>query len=298
MLQPQALRYFSEVARTGSLRHASDAHFVAPSAISRQIANLEKELGVDLFERSSRGMMLTEAGQLMLRFVQQNTSSIERFLAQIEDLSQLGRGTVRVASVEATTSDFLPGLMATFGQRYPGIHFQIMVLGTHQVAEQVACDAADIGLAFNIPSREDLILQGRIAQPMQVVYRPGHALARSGSLAMTQLDGMPIALPDRTFGIRHVIEHAAQTAGIPLNLVHESNSLQLLKALVRTSDIVSFMPRMTFEREAQEGTIGHSPLDDVTAAQASIDIVSAQGRKLPIAARTFLRYVQEHSRGA
>lgn len=296
MLQPQALRYFSEVARTGSLRQASDAYFVAPSAISRQISNLEKELGVELFERSSRGMVLTEAGQLTLQFVRESSTNIDRFRAMIEDLSQLRRGTVNLAVVEGTTSTFLPSVIAAFGQRYPGVRFNVMAVGTHQVAERVACDAADIGLAFNMPSREDLLLLGRITQPMHAIFRLGHFLHTGQALSMAQLDQVPIAVPDRTFGIRHLIERAAHAAGVTLNIVHESNSLQFLKGLVLASEMVSFMPRMMFEREAAEGSIGHAPLDDPDAAKASLDIVSAHGRKLSLAAQTFLSYIQERAR--
>ncbi len=298
MLQPQALRYFAEVARTGSLRHASDAYFVAPSAISRQIANLEKDVGTALFERTSRGMVLTEAGQLLLDFVSQTTTRIDRVRSAIEDLSQLERGTVRLAVVEATTSAFLPGLIARFTVEHPGVQFRIRHMGTHEVAELVATDAADIGLAFNIPSRDDLRLLGRIAQPMQVIGRPGHPLLAADRVSMRELEGAPIVLPDRSFGIRHVVERAANAAGTPLNLVHESNSLQLLKALVRSTDLLSFMPRMTFEFEVSQGTLQHALLDDAVAAQASIDIVAARGRQLPLAARTFMALLQESCRGS
>ncbi len=296
MLQPQALRYFAEVARTGSLRLASDAYFIAPSAISRQIANLEKDVGTALFERTSRGMVLTEAGQLLLDFVAHTNTSVERVRSAIEDLSQLKRGTVRLAVVEATTSAYLPGLIARFNQEHPGVQFRIRHRGTHEVAELVATDAADIGLAFNIPNREDLRLLGRIAQPMQVIGRPGHPLLTKGPVSMQDLDGAPIALPDHTFGIRHVVERAARTAGTTLNLVHESNSLQLLKALVSCTDLLTVMPRMTFEFEVSQGSLQHAPLNDTMAAQASIDIVAARGRQLPLAARTFLQLLQESCR--
>jgi DNA-binding transcriptional LysR family regulator len=66
LIQPQSLKYFAEVARTGSLRQASETFFVAPSAISKQISNLERELGAALFDRSPRGVVLTLAGQLLL----------------------------------------------------------------------------------------------------------------------------------------------------------------------------------------------------------------------------------------
>jgi DNA-binding transcriptional LysR family regulator len=291
MLQPTCLKYFEAVARTGSIRHASDTLFVASSAVSRQIVNLEKDLSAELFERTAHGMTLTPAGEVFLRFVQSTNSGIDRIRSEIEDLSALTRGTVRIAAAEGTTFEFLPRMISSFCSQHPGIGFQVSTLGTHQIAEQVVLETFEIGLAFCAPSREDLILRGRIGQSMQVVFRPGHALAGRGTLTMADLQGQALALPDRTFGIRHLVERAARTANVVLDIRHESNSLQLIKSLVRSSDVVSFMPRLTFEKDEAEGLIAAAELNDPVCAQATIDVITARGHKLSAAARSFLRHL-------
>lgn len=299
MLQPTCLKYFEAVARTGSIRHASDTLFVAPSAVSRQIVNLEKDLSAELFERSGHGMALTPAGEMFLRFVQSSSASIERIRSEIEDLSALTRGTVRIATAEGTTFDYLPKMISTFCSRHPGISFQVTTLGTHQIAEQIVLETAEIGLAFCVPSRDDLILRGRIAHSMQAVFRAGHALAGRGSVTMSDLQGQALALPDRTFAIRHLVERAARSSNVTLNIRHESNSLQLIKSLVCSTDLVSFMPRLTYAREEADGLIAAAELDDPVCAQATIDVITARGHKLSAAARSFLRHllVAEKLRG-
>lgn len=121
MIQPQSLMYFAEVARTGSLRQVSETFFVAPSAISKQIGNLEAELGATLFDRSPRGATLTEAGQLLLDYVHANSRDVEHLHAALDDLSSLRHGVVRVALVEAAAQSFMPDLMTEFSRDHPGI---------------------------------------------------------------------------------------------------------------------------------------------------------------------------------
>lgn len=293
MLQPQALRYFAEVVRTGSLRRASELFFVAPSAVSRQIANLEEELGASLFERTPRGMVPTEAGQLLFNYVCENNHRIERVRSDLDDLTNLRRGTVRLAVIEAVTGDFLPTLMSRFSASYPGIGFYVEVCGTHQIADRVVSDSAEIGLAFDVLSREDLVLQGRLAQPLQVICRPSHPLARRKSVSVTDLVNHRLVVPDETFGTRYLIDRAAARAGVRLSVHCVANSLQLLKMLVANSDAVSCMPPLTFAHEQASGLLAAVPVSDKSCRQASLDVITARHRKLSAAAKVFLEALLE-----
>jgi DNA-binding transcriptional LysR family regulator len=297
MLQPQSLRYFAEVARTGSLRKASESFFVAPSAISRQISNLEQDLGTELFERTSRGMVPTAAGRILLGFVLDSDTRIGRIRSHIHDLTELKCGTVRLAVFEAVASNFLTGIMTAFSAAFPGIDFYVDICGTLQIADRLATDTVEIGLAFNVLSRDDLVLQGRIAQPLQMICRPSHPLAARTSVSMADLDGARVVLPDSTFGIRYLIDQAAAAAKASLSVVCVANSLQLLKALVAGSDLVAFMPPLTFAREAAGGLLHAVALSDKACEQASLDIVTTRDHKLSMAASAFLKVLLERCHG-
>jgi len=295
-MQLPSLRYFAEVARSGSLRHASDVFDIVPSAISRQVAQLESQLGVTLFERSSRGMTLTEAGQLLLEFVDDGEQRVGALRQRLDDLSELRRGTVRLAVVEATAHDFLPRLLERFSRRHPGIEFRVAVCATGDIPDRLLSHAADIALAFNSPSRDDLVLRARMAQPMQLICAPGHPLHAESPVSMKQLDGVAAAVPDRSFGIRRLIDQAAAAAGIRLRLALEADSLQLILKVVAGSDLVSFMPPMTFTRELAAGTVSALPLQGAAFTRASIDVLTARGHDLSHAARSFLAELVQATR--
>jgi DNA-binding transcriptional LysR family regulator len=296
MLQQQALRYFAEVARSGSLRHAAETFDIAPSAISRQIAQLEEHLDVSLFERSTRGMALTDAGAELLEHVNESDLRIQDFRRRLDDLSALRRGTVRLAVVEAVTNSFLPTILAEFSAEHPGIGFQISVCGTAEVSERILSNAAEIGLAFGSPSRDDLLLRARIAQPLQLICAPGHRLSTAGPLTLKQLDGVAAALPDRSFGIRRLIDRAASAARIRLKIALESDSLQLIKNVVAGSEIVTFMPPMTLERERAAGTLIAIDLHGSAFSRATIDVIRGRGHELSHAASRFLGFLVRAAR--
>ena len=120
MLHGIALRYFVEVSRTGSIATASENLHVAVSAISRQITKLEHEVGAPLFERMPRGMVLTEAGDLLVQHARRALLDGEAVLAEIRSARALGRGIVRVACSEGFTQYFMPSVMAGFCAVAPG----------------------------------------------------------------------------------------------------------------------------------------------------------------------------------
>jgi len=295
-MQIPALKYFAEVARSGSVRNASDVFDVVPSAISRQIAQLEKELGTRLFERSPRGMALTESGQVLLAFVDDGELRLGALRQRLDDLSELRRGTVRLAVVEASAHDFLPTVLARFSQRHPGIEFRISVCATGEIAGRLLARSSDIALAFDSPSRDDLVLRARMHQPLHLISAPGHPLLRAGSLSMKQLDGVATALPDSSFGIRRLIDHAAAAARIRLRMAVEADSLHLIRNMVANSALVSFMPPMTFTRELAAGTLAAIPLQGTSFSRASIDVLTARGHDLSHAARRFLTELTQAAR--
>jgi DNA-binding transcriptional LysR family regulator len=296
MLQPKGAKYFAEVARTGSLRHAAETFDIAPSAISRQITQLEQELGTVLFERSTRGMILTEGGVVLLEYIKESEARLEQVQIRLDDLTQLRRGTVRIATVEAVTNKFLPSALVSFHEKYSGISFEVTVCGTRDVAERVATNASEVGLAFNPPSRHDLVLRARIPQPLQLICAPGHHFDAGGVLSMKQLDGAAVALPARNFGIRRLVDEAAESAGIRLDVVLEADSLQLIKNVVSSSNLVSFMPPLTFAQELAGGTLAAVELDGKVFSRASIDVLTAQGHEPSQAARHFLSFMKDMAR--
>ena len=287
LLNPSLL-YFVEVARCGSIRHAADRLHIAPSAVSRQISLLEHELGAPLLVRSRRGVTLTEQGQLVSDFMNGARRDLERLRGSIDDLTELRSGHVSIASVEAATGRVLPACLTAIQNMHPGISVQVRIAGTHQVAEAVLREEVDIGIALDPPYRSELLLRMRWPQPLQAVVGPRHPLAGSGAVSLAAVLGVPHSLPDRSFGIRTLIEKAALQAGIASAPLVESNSLDMLKCLAASGHSVTVLPPEAVIRESTAGQLCVLPLEDRVLARASIDVFTARSRPLPRASAMVL----------
>lgn len=136
------LRYFFAVATSCSLSTASEQLFVAGSAISRQIQKLESRLGVTLFEHHARGMVLTDAGQILANHVRKSMRDMEFALAEIQGLKAVRKALVRIACTDGMAFDLLPGLLARFRQQHPGVNFDLQVGTALQVRSGSAITSA------------------------------------------------------------------------------------------------------------------------------------------------------------
>ena len=151
LVQDRRILYFFEAVRLGSVRAAADFLDVAPSAVSRQIAQLEHELSAPLLERHRRGVKPTEAGDRVLGYYRQRLSQQEVLLESLQALRGLQSGAVVLAIGEG----FIGGLgapLTEFSTLYPKVALQVNVCGTNEVIRQVVEDEAHLGLVFNPPA--------------------------------------------------------------------------------------------------------------------------------------------------
>lgn len=287
MLSP-ALRYFREAALHSSVRRAAERLSVAPSAISRQIAKLEHELGTALVDRSSRRMTLTEAGTLVLAHAERAMQDSGDLRAALQDLTGLRSGRVRIASIEGMVTYFLARYLANFEKRYPGIAVQVSVVGSRAVLDAVRGHAVDMALAFNVPLRSPFIEHARLEQPLCVIVAPSHPLAKRKSISFKELSGERVALPDRSFQIRFLVERIATRMRVDLKLAVETNTLEMAKGVVRNSGLVTFLPRYAALREVSNEELSAIPLREREFAATSASLLTSRAHKLSAAARALL----------
>jgi DNA-binding transcriptional LysR family regulator len=121
------LHYVDEVARVGSIRQAATRLHVAPSAVMRRVQDLESELGTAIFERLPRGMRLTAAGELFVRYIRLRSADLERVRSEIEELRGLRRGSLLLIASQALATSFLPGVIAAFHKSHALVEFRIRI---------------------------------------------------------------------------------------------------------------------------------------------------------------------------
>ncbi|MGV3632890.1 MAG: LysR family transcriptional regulator [Pseudorhodoplanes sp.] len=280
-------QYVDEVARSGSIRRAAEKLNVTPSAVQRRIQDIEQDLGAELFERSKQGMQITAAGELFLRWVRTHVADLDRVQSQIEDLSGLRRGRIRMACSQAVVHTFLPEEIARFTSRYPLVSFHIDVCD-HDRAIQLLSDLeADLALIFSPGRPPDLRPIIVLEQRLVALMAPAHPLAAKKTVRLRDCLAYPIAVADRSFSSRQIVAGLLAGSSSRLSTRLESNSFELLRNFIGLDDTVAFHIEIGAEPGAQSGRFVSRLVDSRDLAKGALVLGHLKGRALPVAAAKF-----------
>ena len=297
LLQDTTLRYFLEVAQSGSLTEASARLHVAGSALSRQIASLEAQLGTTLFERHPRGMVLTAAGEILAVHARRTVLDAERALSEIGALQGLRAGQVRLATSDAFANELVPRLCVEFQRTHVGIQFSVTSMPTAQVPDAVRSGMADIGLCFSRAPHKDIEVAYRQTAPVLALMSPDHALAGAGSVNLAQMARYPLALPPAETTVRQMIDIVCSRQGLQLEPVLISNHAKTVVNFVQRGGGLSVASEIAVRHVVAERAIVALPIKDPGMDLRDIEIQTLAGRSLPVAAQAFLELLREQLPG-
>jgi len=255
-------RYFLCVAQLGSVRAASRQLNVAASAISRQILLLEGQLGISLFERQGRHLMLTEAGSVLLKSLKHLQVGHEEALTALTGFKDLKRGRIRIATVESISVGILPDLVAEFAEGFPGIQVAITVSDADTVIDLVRDHDADIGFTFSTAALEGLSVEFERSYRLGATMAPTHPLAGRAKLSLTDCLGFPVAWPAHGLSLRAIIDQGLNGVAAQVTPAYECNSLRLMASLARRGACIAFQTQIGIEHEIRGGQLIFKPLTD------------------------------------
>ncbi|MGY8633512.1 LysR substrate-binding domain-containing protein [Bradyrhizobium sp. 14AA] len=249
------LRTFSCVAELGSLSKASDTLRVAQPALSRQIKLLEHELRTELFTRNGRGMVLTEAGRLLLA----RTSGIVRQIDQIRDDIQSSKGSPSGQVVLGLVPTVSCVLSARFARRcvekFPGISLRIVESYSGHLVEWLHRGEMDLAILYGRSADLHLNVQSLGRDNIVAVGPRGCGLARKKSVDVGWLLRQRLVLPSHSHGLRALIEHAAAQRKIKLDVQLEADSFRVLTSLVEEGLGFALLPPSSVRGEVAEGRL-------------------------------------------
>lgn len=272
-------RYFYEVARLGSIRRASESLDVSPSSISRQLPVFERQFGTALLDRSSQGVALTYAGELVADFTRRVLLDFETLRADIDDLRGGGRAIIRIAAIESAIGPPLAAMKA-FRADFPGITFRIMTLTASEVEEAVRDGSCDLGLTLTtMPAPELRVLCG-LAEPVMLALPPEHPLAGRASVALEDLLDLDLAVHESPHGVRQLVDLAFKSHGAMLKPVVSSNSLQVLRDFVRAGLGGALLTRSGGLTLAAQGQASLVAINEPILDSARLVVVVRSGRRL------------------
>lgn len=238
------MRYAVAVAETNSFTRAAERCLVVQSALSHQIARLERELGAKLFERTSRRVRLTPAGAAFLPAARQCLDAAERAAAEVAAAVGEIRGRLAVGVISSVAAVDIPGALRDFHQRYPHVRIGLRVGPSEELVAQVRRGGLDVAfLGLPTTARPDGVHAHELARDRLVaVVAPDHPLAAAPAVDLARLcSEVFVDLPAKTAG-RTQSDQAFSAAGLSRDVAFEVTNVDFLARLVGQGLGIAMLP--------------------------------------------------------
>src|SRR5688500_9154904 len=296
MIEVKRLRVLHEVARQGSFSAAADALSYTQSAISQQIAALERETGTTLVDRGARGIRLTDAGEALVRHADAILTKICDAEAELEAIAGLRGGRVRLASFATAGSTFVPHAIATFHEQHPEVEILLKESDPEESVPALKAGQLDIAILFEPHGAGDLTdleTVHLLEDPMSVVLAQDHPLASRAKIRLKDLADESWVQSTMSCPCSLIVTDECRAAGFEPRVAFESDDYLTVQGLVAAGVGVALIPSL--------GLAAYRPdvaIRPVTGTPPKRDIVAVTlpgGRRSP-ATQAMLEVLSEAAR--
>lgn len=284
------LKYFNDIAKTGSFSKSAERLGVAQPALSIAIKKLEEETGLKLINRSNRAMSLTSDGKVLLKHVHQILENLADAGRELTELQGLEKGTINIGAPAMLSTYFLPSVLLGFKNAYPGIRIRLVEAGTQILEQMVGAGEVDLALLKYNADNNDIRFATKLSEEVLVCLPVHHPLAVKPSITIDEFSHNPLVMFREDYFLRDSVEVRARKAKVSLDIQFETNLIGLLMRLVREEVGIATCLSMIVEND---------PLLCVRSFDPPIHLELAWGWKknqyLSKAAQAFLTFYDQHS---
>lgn len=247
------LEMFRAVAEEGTFTRAAERLHVSQSAVTRQLQLLEEELGMLLLHRTARGATLTREGEILLASARRIDREMQDVVSRISDTKNLQRGVLTLAGGMTVCLYVLPKLLRKFRTLYKGMDLRVVSTGTATILRLIREHEIDMAL-LTLPIVEaDLEVRPVLKEEMVVVTAASHPLGRERTVDPRALARYPLVLYESGSNTRRVIDEFFREHEIPVNVVMETENVEIIKAMVDSGLGVSIIPYAALAGDRRSG---------------------------------------------
>ncbi|AKL42830.1 MULTISPECIES: LysR family transcriptional regulator [Serratia] len=238
------LRVFVAVARHGSFSRAGEAIGLTQSAVSHSVKELEAEVGVRLLDRTTREVVLTDAGLRLANRVERLLDELQAALLDARSFGVQRSGTVRVATSQTISAHLMPQCIAAGEREYPEIRIMLRDQAQQQVLHSVRNAEVDFGIVVDPVQAVDLECEAVLHEPFLLLCRDDHPFAAQQEVRWSALNGCRLVLQDYASGSRPLIDSALRQQGVEAQVVQEIGHPATLFPMVAEGIGISIFPAL------------------------------------------------------
>jgi DNA-binding transcriptional LysR family regulator len=294
LLDARKLRVLRAVAEHGSFAAAAAELQYTPSAISQQVAALEREAGAVLVERGPRGTRLTQAGTVLDRHAALVLGQLAAARAELEDLTRLRGGSVRVAAFESAWTALVPAAVARYREEHPGVDLHLAEEDPVEAVAAVRAGACDVAVIFEPNGIDAAVLDGLertvvADDPLWAALPAGHPLAGADAVDLAQLAAEPWVAP--TAFCAGVVRGACAAAGFEPDVVFSSADYGAIQGFVAAGAGVALVPFLALT--SRDRVVARPLLAGPRAPARTLAAITAPAGPRPVSASAMVATLAE-----
>jgi len=236
------LKYFQALSSICSFTKAADELTLSQSALSRSILRLEEELGVPLFERKSRGVILNQYGKIFLKRVNQALLEIDEAKQEINNMIDPSHGSISLAFIQPLGSSFIPDLIGAFQKQESGIRFHLTQDTSNKILNLIESGEIDVGFCLSQEPIKDLSSFLIMNQELFLIVNKDHILADKREVDLCEVADDPFVLYKPETSLHDVIDKFCHEAGFHPSMSFEAFDEKIVAGLVGAKLGVSLIP--------------------------------------------------------
>lgn len=288
-MESKQLKHFLTVAEHQHFTMAAKALHIAQPALSISIKKFEQQLGVDLFRREDRKVMLTDEGKVLFEHAKRVLQQIDDAQLAINELKGLEKGEVRLGAPSMMGSYFFPQVLMAFKLRYPNLKLTLVDAGTESIRQMLLDGELDIGVINNDHVPEDLEIDHLFDSEMVAVVGKGHDLAKQKSISFEEFFKHDLVMFKPGYFHREYIEKKAVEHGTEMRFSFETNLLPMILRIVQHEFAITALLNLVTEHEPSVVGI---PFNE--PVNLSLALAWRKDGYLSVADRTFIDFVKQY----
>ncbi len=286
----QHLRYFLAVARTGGFTPAARQMNVTQPTVSSAVSELEKSMGVQLFNRDNRHVALTTEGRLLLSYAVQVEDLLEEASERLQRTDLEPGGGFQFGAVDAAVIYLLPEILKEYMRRYPGVALKTQVAPSRYLIDDLLMQRSEFALVHLPYTHPKIDAVPIYRDDMPLVVGPAHRFAQDEPVALAEVVEEPLILFHADSISRKVVDEKLAEAGLAPGAVMELRSPEAMRKLVESGVGISFLPRLTIRESLASGALKTVDVRGV-AFEREIGVAWRRGRYFGQAVRLLLEAV-------
>lgn len=284
---------FLKVAECGSFTRAAERLHVAQPALSQHVRDLESELGIRLFDRTTRRVELTEGGREFRNTAAKIVEDLELAARHAHELATRKRGKVAIAAPPLLAGAILPWAIADFRAEFPGIQVSVVEARADEIVEQVRSGQVDCGLGTFRSGEDGIVSTAAATDSLALFCPPAHPFAKLKRVSWRELDGHPLVTLTRDSGIRLLVELGCESAQIGMTIAYEVSHVTTALSMVEAGLGVAVLPTYAGVA-ARKGALVAVPLVNPTITR-DIVLITQAGRAVSPALSSFARVLTKRT---